>query len=657
MNVVALISGGKDSCFAALQARRTGHTIVALAHVKARCDEADSMMYQSVGSSAVTHLASAFGCPLIMHETNAAAKCTSLHYAPVPGDEVEDLVALLTKVKAQFPHVQAVCSGALWSDYQRIRVENAAYRTGLISLAPLWRCNQPALLDRMIDAGIDAVLIKVAGIGLNESHLGKTLAEMRPTLLKLEALYGSHVCGEGGEYETFVRWMPGFRASLHFDRVKVVSHSHDPVAPVSYLCLEQVSLVPLTDALEKINSEERDWREKHVLDYEDLFTFSPKSYDSKSDCDTSFLCANSFYSFSNCHSSNGNFASIVVRSEREGADGVKHVCESLAEHIEQLSESIHNIIFVQLFLPDASGSFYAEANRVYNNFFFSFGGKTVPGRACVGTGSRMKGAALEALLRRGERTDVRIVHVQSVSSWAPPCIGPYCQFVEEDGIVHVSGVLPLHPATVLVPKGMPARRQVEVCVDNMRRTLDAGRAKVDSLKMFVVYCSVQQAADEVSAAMQEFLPADSISVHIPVQTLPKNAIVEMRAVGLVESQTSECLQFTESFENVSCRSTVCGDLAFAIFEGFVPLGNDFLNCNKRIGDWNPLSAQLFYKRKQGNDDTNVRCEVELVMSKMTSCLATVAVSAFSCDWFPCTKTHWILVGTYSRAACNEADRS
>lgn len=37
----------------------------------------------------------------------------------------------------------------------------------------------------MIDAGLIAVVIKVAGIGLTEKHLGKTLAEMQPDLLKL----------------------------------------------------------------------------------------------------------------------------------------------------------------------------------------------------------------------------------------------------------------------------------------------------------------------------------------------------------------------------------------------------------------------------------------------------------------------------------------
>lgn len=37
----------------------------------------------------------------------------------------------------------------------------------------------------MIDAGLEAVLIKVAGIGLTRDHLGKSLKEMQQTLIKL----------------------------------------------------------------------------------------------------------------------------------------------------------------------------------------------------------------------------------------------------------------------------------------------------------------------------------------------------------------------------------------------------------------------------------------------------------------------------------------
>ena len=41
----------------------------------------------------------------------------------------------------------------------------------------------------MIDAGLEAILIKVAGIGLKEAHLGKTLGEMHTTLTRLVRIY------------------------------------------------------------------------------------------------------------------------------------------------------------------------------------------------------------------------------------------------------------------------------------------------------------------------------------------------------------------------------------------------------------------------------------------------------------------------------------
>jgi diphthine-ammonia ligase len=49
----------------------------------------------------------------------------------------------------------------------------------------LWQRDQEELLSEMIAAGMQAVLIKVAGIGLTTRHLGKSLSEMQHTLVTL----------------------------------------------------------------------------------------------------------------------------------------------------------------------------------------------------------------------------------------------------------------------------------------------------------------------------------------------------------------------------------------------------------------------------------------------------------------------------------------
>ena len=58
-------------------------------------------------------------------------------------------------------------------------------RLTLTPLCYLWQRDQAELFSEMIESGMDAVLIKVAGIGLVAKHLGKTLVEMQQTLEKL----------------------------------------------------------------------------------------------------------------------------------------------------------------------------------------------------------------------------------------------------------------------------------------------------------------------------------------------------------------------------------------------------------------------------------------------------------------------------------------
>ena len=52
-------------------------------------------------------------------------------YWATEDDEVEDLYLLLAYAKSKFPELEAVSSGAIASDYQRIRVEHVRY-------FPLW---------------------------------------------------------------------------------------------------------------------------------------------------------------------------------------------------------------------------------------------------------------------------------------------------------------------------------------------------------------------------------------------------------------------------------------------------------------------------------------------------------------------------------------
>ncbi|ORY23337.1 hypothetical protein BCR33DRAFT_135120 [Rhizoclosmatium globosum] len=248
MKVVALLSGGKDSCFNMMHCVANGHEIVALANLYSQVsenkEEIDSFMYQTVGSNdVVPMIAQCLDLPLYRRLIRGTSLSVDMEYTSSPNDEVEDLFLLLQDVKKSNPDITAISVGAILSSYQRIRVENVAGRLGMTVLSYLWQGNQRELVQGMLDTGVVAVLAKVAAVGLDTTHLGKTLAEVYPLLLKLEERFGVHVCGEGGEYETVVLDCPLFKKRLEILEKEVVVHSQDSYEVVAYLRFKQLQIV------------------------------------------------------------------------------------------------------------------------------------------------------------------------------------------------------------------------------------------------------------------------------------------------------------------------------------------------------------------------------------------------------------------------------
>ncbi|KAI8996727.1 hypothetical protein BC832DRAFT_571876 [Gaertneriomyces semiglobifer] len=195
-----------------------GHEIVALANLKPAVgcgkDELDSYMYQTVGHDAIDFYGECMELPLFRREIVGSSIAKDADYTVTLQDEVEDLYQLLKEVKEKMPEVQAVASGAILSNYQRVRVEHVCLRLGLTSLSYLWQRDQKKLMEDMIAANVNAILIKVAAIGLEVKHLGKSLSRMFPHLLRIHELYDCHICGEGGEFETFTLDIPIFKKRI-----------------------------------------------------------------------------------------------------------------------------------------------------------------------------------------------------------------------------------------------------------------------------------------------------------------------------------------------------------------------------------------------------------------------------------------------------------
>jgi diphthine-ammonia ligase len=91
MKVVALVSGGKDSCYAMQRCVDFGHQIIALANLlplEDTVDELDSFMFQTVGHQMVGAIAQCMGLPLFRRRIQGTARTQELRYRKTEGDEV-----------------------------------------------------------------------------------------------------------------------------------------------------------------------------------------------------------------------------------------------------------------------------------------------------------------------------------------------------------------------------------------------------------------------------------------------------------------------------------------------------------------------------------------------------------------------------------------
>ncbi|CEL96052.1 unnamed protein product [Vitrella brassicaformis CCMP3155] len=483
MKVVGLISGGKDSIFNLHCCVAMGHDLVALAHLKPphHTLESDSWMYQSVGAEVVEAIATCIDRPLIQRTITGVPRATgTLGYDVTAGDEVEDLRLLLQSVKDAYPDVCGVACGAILSDYQRLRVEHVCGRLGLCVLALLWKQPQVALLDQMIACGMEAVLVKTASMGLKRAHLGRTIADLRPHFHQLHGAFGFHVCGEGGEYETITTDCPLYKKRLVIDASETVTHTDDGIAPVLLLHVTKWHLEdktpspsPLAAPMQPFISLERYLtdasfqraaiRRADVADNGDALTRTQSMAAREATWrEHQGLVWTSELDVSSLPSMDGEDGLSPVADEEEAVTQSRRLFTRLKAWLSREGLSLQDAVHVALQVSELS--LFTRINAIYAGLFPS----SPPARYCIQT-HLPAGTHIRArlLMHRGGGGHMRRrhLHVQSISTWAAACIGPYSQGVAVGrgrgaegegqcggGVAWLSGVIGLIPHAMKRPE-------------------------------------------------------------------------------------------------------------------------------------------------------------------------------------------------------------
>eukprot|EP01083_Nonionella_stella_P203986 743920_1 len=475
--------------------------------------------------------------PLFRHEITGRAVSRAMDYAPSDGDEVEDLWRLLTAVKKSMPEVEAVSCGAVLSNYQRTRVENVCDRLGLVSLCYMWRRNQTTLLKEMIAAGVDAILIKTAAYGLDPRRdCGKSISEMLDFLCEMESKIGLNVCGEGGEYETFTLDCPLFQKRIVIGEQKLCGPELDnPICPVGYLHLGDVSLAG-KDGTESESTSKGDYSVVKCTEDE----ISLVNADQHDEIEViSGKC---------CQLTNGEMSNIggkgMFVTLSSSADDLKK-SESIGEELdrymgklEAILESndmtIDDVFFIQLFVSDMG--MFGEVNQAYKKHFAI----QVPSRACVEVpfkdGKRLQ---IDVLCSKFSRD---VLHVRSVSRWAPSCIGPYSQASTVASIIFLAGQIALHPPTMKLVAPRSYTTQTKTCFENVSSVLECLSSSISQTLTCFIWVAGREGMDLVQKESQRIFEESNKSspspksdpapvLYISVPRLPKDALVEIMMVN------------------------------------------------------------------------------------------------------------------------------
>ena len=187
-------SGGKDSCFALMQAITLGYTPKVLLNVLN--EEGKISRSHGIPSSILQKQAEAVGLPV--HLISSSWQEYEMHFTNA-----------LSLLKDEYQLTHAVF-GDIDLQAHRDWEEKVCATAGLTAVLPLWKQDRKALVMQMLDAGIETIIVSCNEV-MGERFIGRLITS---SLVDELELLGVDACGENGEYHTLVLDCPLFSSSI-----------------------------------------------------------------------------------------------------------------------------------------------------------------------------------------------------------------------------------------------------------------------------------------------------------------------------------------------------------------------------------------------------------------------------------------------------------
>ena len=193
---------------ALFNALQSNENVRFLLSMKSKNDE--SYMFHVPNIHLTDLLSQALDIPIISVETMG-----------IKEEELADLKSAFIELKNL--GVEAIYTGALYSVYQKSRIEKLAGEVGLEVVSPYWHVDELEYMRNIVDLGFKVIICGVAAWGLDESWLGRVIDdEVIDELVRLNEKYQLNIAFEGGEAETLAIDGPIFKK-----RIKILKYKKE----------------------------------------------------------------------------------------------------------------------------------------------------------------------------------------------------------------------------------------------------------------------------------------------------------------------------------------------------------------------------------------------------------------------------------------------
>ncbi|NIM46164.1 MAG: diphthine--ammonia ligase [Nitrososphaeria archaeon] len=202
-------SGGKESNLSYYKAMSNGFEIKCLLNLVRK--DVGRCMSHGVTANLLAAQAETIGVPIVQREA------TWKTYEEVFKEAVYEL-----KQRG----VEGMVFGDIDLEEHKEWVERICEETGIQPIEPLWQKDPTALLKEFIEAGFKAIVVSVKVSMLGSEWLGRRVdPDFVRDLHTLKEGADLHLCGEAGEYHTFVYDGPLFKRPLKILKGEITSEN------------------------------------------------------------------------------------------------------------------------------------------------------------------------------------------------------------------------------------------------------------------------------------------------------------------------------------------------------------------------------------------------------------------------------------------------